>query len=467
MKTEPPENIFTAGSFLYLQGLLHFILVILLLFFSALVSGSEVAFLSLDKKRLEAEKKKNPHTSAKVDSVLKDQKKLLATILIANNFLNIGIVILTSSLIRTYLQFPEIHIYGIDISFKFLTEVVGITFLLLLFGEIIPKIYASRDNFRFAVFMSRPLFFSSQALSPLSTMMMWIYGFVEHRLGQRKHTLSVDQLSQALEITVEDKKDDKERRFLQGIVDFGSIETRQVMTPRIDMFALKYDTPFAEVLHMIISESYSRIPVYQESIDDIEGVLFVKDLLPLINKKEYPWTQLIHQPFFVPENKKLDDLLNDFKNKRIHLAIVVDEYGGTCGVVTLEDVIEEIIGDISDEFDEENTSYSKIDHDSYIFEGKTPLIDFYRIMQVAEEDLFEENKRDADTLGGFIMEIHKELPKRRQKIYFHNYTFTIHTVDKKRIKRIEVFRKKILPNKLITSNINPHNYLIFEPHHLW
>ncbi|XOD68887.1 MAG: gliding motility-associated protein GldE [Flavobacteriales bacterium AspAUS03] len=443
METEPPENIFTAGSFLYLQGLPHFVLVILLLFFSALVSGSEVAFFSLDKKQLEAEKKKNPHTSTKIASVLKDQKKLLATILIANNFLNISIVILTSSLIRTYFQFPEMHIYGIGVPLRFLIEIVGITFLLLLFGEIIPKIYASKDNFRFAVFMSKPLLFSSQVLSPLSTLMMRVYGFVEQRLGQKKDTLSVDQLSQALEITVEDKKDDKEREFLQGIVDFGSIETCQVMTPRIDMFALKYDTPFAEVLHMIISEGYSRIPVYQESIDDIEGVLFVKDLLPLIDEKEYPWNRLIHRAFFVPENKKLDDLLDDFKSKRIHLAIVVDEYGGTCGLVTLEDLIEEIVGDISDEFDEEDTSYSKIDHDSYLFEGKTPLIDFYRIMQVAEEDFFEKNKGNADTLGGFIMEIHKEFPKRRQKIYFHNYTFIIQTVDKKRIKRIEVLRKNI------------------------
>lgn len=441
METEPPESIFTEGNFLYLQSFFHFILLALLLFLSALFSGAEVAFFSLDRKRLEKEKKKNAQKSDKVCDILKDRKKLLATILITNNFLNIGIIILSSSLIGTYSKIPETYVYGISIPVKFLIEVVGITFLLLLFGEIIPKIYASKNNFYFASFMSRPLLFSSQVLSPLNKLMMWIYGLVERRIGRKKHTLSVDQLSQALEITTEDREDDKERQFLQGIVDFGSIETRQVMTPRIDMLALRYDTPFSEVLNTVILESYSRIPIYRKDIDDIEGVLFVKDLLPYINQKDCDWTQLMHPPFFVPENKKLDDLLNDFKNKRIHLAVVVDEYGGTCGLVTLEDVIEEIVGDISDEFDEEDTSYSKIDHNHYLFEGKTPLIDFYRVMQVDEEDLFEENKGDADTLGGFVMEIHTEFPKHRQKIRFHNYIFIIQAVDKKRIKRIEVFRK--------------------------
>lgn len=451
METEPPENIFTSGNLIYIQSFFHLALLALLLFFSALVSGAEIAFFSLDRKQLEKEKKKNAQKSVKVSDILKDRKKLLATILIANNFLNIGIVILASSLIKTYLNFPETYIYNIAIQLKFLLEVVGITFLLLLFGEIIPKIYASKDNFRFATFMSGPLSLCGRILSPLSNLMMWIYSLVEHRIGRKKHTLSVDQLSQALEITSEEKENDKERQFLQGIVDFGSIETRQIMTPRIDMFALKHDTPFVEVLNTVISEGYSRIPVYRENIDDIEGVLFVKDLLPYINQKEYCWTQLTHPPFFVPENKKSDDLLNDFKSKRIHLAIVVDEYGGTCGLVTLEDVIEEIVGDISDEFDEENTSYSRIDHNHYLFEGKTALIDFYRIMQMDEEALFEENKGDADTLGGFIMEIHKELPKHRQKIPFNNYDFIIQAVDKKRIKRIEVLRKENNESEITTQ----------------
>ncbi|XOD66836.1 MAG: gliding motility-associated protein GldE [Flavobacteriales bacterium Tduv] len=441
METEPPENIFNAGNLLYIQCFFHLAILTLLLFFSALVSGAEVAFFSLDRKRIEKEKKINAQKSARVSNILKDRKKLLATILIANNFLNIGIVILASSLIKTHLHFPETYIYNIAIPLKFLVEVIGITFLLLLFGEIIPKIYASKDNFGFSAFMSGPLSLFGQILSPLSNLMMWIYGLVERCIGRKKNTLSVDQLSKALEITSKDKKDAKERQFLQGIVDFGSIETRQIMIPRIDMFALKHDTPFVEVLNIVISEGYSRIPVYRENIDDIEGVLFVKDLLPYINQKDYRWKQLMHPPFFVPENKKLDDLLNDFKNKRIHLAIVVDEYGGTCGLVTLEDVIEEIVGDISDEFDKEDTSYSKIDHNCYLFEGKTALIDFYRIMQVDEENFFEEKKGEADTLGGFIMEIHKELPKKRQKIPFHNYDFIIQAVDKKRIKRIEVLRK--------------------------
>lgn len=427
---------------LYIQSIFNLFLLFILLFFSALISGAELAFFSLDRKQLEIEKKKNYQILLKVSNILKDRKKLLATILITNNFLNIGIVILASSLINLWIKFPKIYILGFFIPIKFLIEIFGITFILLIFGEIIPKIYASKNNFWFAYFMSTPILIFNRILSPLSNFMMSIYNLIERLIGQKKNNIfSVDQLSEALEITKKNKENDEEIKFLQGIVDFGTIETSQIMIPRIDMFALKHNATFKEVLKCI-SESYSRIPVYRENIDDIEGVLFIKDLLPYINKEEYSWTKLIHPPFFVPENKKLDDLLNDFKNKRIHLAIVVDEYGGTSGLVTLEDVVEEIVGDISDEFDEKNNnSYSIINKNRFIFDGKIPLIDFYRIMKITDDNIFEQKKGDADTLGGFIMEINKKFPRYKQKINFYNYDFIIEEVNKKRIKYIEVLKK--------------------------
>lgn len=427
---------------IYIQSLCNLFLLFILLFCSALISGAELAFFSLDRKQLEIEKKKNSHLLLKVTNILKDRKKLLATILITNNFLNIGIVILASSLINIWIKFPQTYIFGFSIPIKFLLEIFGITFILLIFGEIIPKIYASKNNFWFAYFMSTPILIFNRILSPLSNFMMCIYNLIERLIGQKKKNIfSVDQLSEALEITTKNQENDEEIKFLQGIVDFGTIETSQIMIPRIDMFALQHNASFQEVLKCI-TESYSRIPIYRENIDDIEGVLFIKDLLPYINKEEFAWIKLIHPPFFVPENKKLDDLLNDFQSKRIHLAIVVDEYGGTSGLVTLEDVVEEIVGDISDEFDEKNNhSYSIINNNRFLFDGKIPLIDFYRIMQIKDENIFEKNKGDADTLGGFIMEINKIFPRYKQSINFYNYNFIIQEVNKKRIKYIEVIKK--------------------------
>lgn len=411
----------------------------MLLLLAAIIAGAEIAFFSINKKQLEKEKKKDIIKANIVINIINNRKKLLASLLISNNFLNIGVVILSSFLINKYFTFPNIHLFKINISFKFLLEVVGITFILLLFGEIIPKIYASKDNFKFAVFMSKPIYFINKVLNPLIYIMMIMSNYIEQWIKKPKK-LSLYQLSQALKITI-NKKYDKDMIFLRKIINFGNIETRQIMTPRIDIFALNYDTSYEDVLNIIISEGYSRVPVYKENIDNIEGLLFVKDLLPFINKINFNWNKLVHLPFFIPENKKLDDLLKDFKEKKIHLAIVVDEYGGTCGLVTFEDVIEEIIGDIKDEYDEENLSYIKEDKNKYIFEGKISLIDFYRLMQIKEENLFEKHKGNADTLGGFIMQINKKLPLIKQKIKFYNYIFIIQSVDKKRIKRIEVIRK--------------------------
>ncbi|WP_185851655.1 gliding motility-associated protein GldE [Blattabacterium cuenoti] len=444
MEKESSTNIFLEleNTFLYIQIIIYFVLIIILLFFSALISGSETAFFCLEKKTLDKESKKNPSIGNRISRILKNKKKLLATILISNNFSNIGIVLLSSYLITIFFQDRYIFINKISIPINFLLEVGVLTFFLLLFGEIIPKIYASKNNFRFALFMSKPLLFLSNLLNPISQTMILISRFIDKKISKKKNMISVDQLSKALKIASSNKKNIQECQFLQRIVDFGNTETHQIMTPRIDVFALNKKTFFSNVLELVRHQGYSRIPVYKENIDDIEGVLFAKDLLPFIHEKKFEWTKLIHSPFFVPENKKIDDLLNDFKKKKIHLAIVVDEYGGTCGIVTLEDVIEEIVGDIVDEFDEENMSYSKLNQNNYLFDGKTSLINFYRIMGIEEEGIFEKEKGDADTLGGFLIEINKEFPKQKQRINFLNYSFIIKSIDNKRIKSIEVLRKK-------------------------
>ncbi len=440
MEKESSTNIFLEKT-LYL--VFYFALIIILLLFSALISGSETAFFCIEKKTLEKERKKNYYKGNIVFQILREKKKLLATILISNNFSNIGIVILSSYLITEFLQKKNLVIYKqIHIPIHFLLEVVVLTFILLLFGEIIPKIYASKNNFRFASFMAKPLIILSKILNPISKIIILISKSIDKKTIKKKNLISVDQLSKALKITSSNPKNVKECQFLQRIVDFGNTETHQIMTPRIDMFALNRNINFSNVLESVRNQGYSRIPIYKDSIDDIEGVLFAKDLLPFIYHKNFQWNRLIHSPFFVPEKKKIDNLLSDFKKRKIHLAIVVDEYGGTCGLVTLEDVIEEIVGDIIDEFDEEDMSYSKLNQNNYLFDGKTSLINFYRIMNIKEEVFFENKKGDADTLGGFIMEINKEFPKKKQKINFLNYSFIIKSIDHKRIKTIEVIRKK-------------------------
>ncbi|WP_341661920.1 gliding motility-associated protein GldE [Blattabacterium cuenoti] len=440
MEKESSTNIFLEKT-LYL--VFYFALIIILLLFSALISGSETAFFCIEKKTLDKERKKNSYKGNIVFQILREKKKLLATILISNNFSNIGIVILSSYLITEFLQKKNLVIYQqFHIPIHFLLEVVVLTFILLLFGEIIPKIYASKNNFRFAIFMAKPLIILSKILNPISKIIILISKYIDKKTIKKKNLISVDQLSKALKITSSNPKNVKECQFLQRIVDFGNTETHQIMTPRIDMFALNKNINFSNVLESVRDQGYSRIPIYKDSIDDIEGVLFAKDLLPFIYHKHFQWNRLIHSPFFVPEKKKIDNLLSDFKKRKIHLAIVVDEYGGTCGLVTLEDVIEEIVGDIIDEFDEEDMSYSKFNQNNYLFDGKTSLINFYRIMNIKEEVFFENKKGDADTLGGFIMEINKEFPKKKQKIKFLNYSFIIKSIDHKRIKTIEVIRKK-------------------------
>lgn len=396
-----------------------------------MVSASEVALFSLNQTDLDELNKTNSSKSSVINQLLSKPKKLLATILVANNFINIGIVILFSFSLNSIFSAIESTVI------KFIVEVILVTFLILLFGEVLPKVYASRNNVKFACFIAYPISILDKILSPVSIPLRSITNFIQEKLGKQKTNFSVDQLSQALELTSTEDTSQEEQKLLEGIVSFGNTDTKQVMSPRIDLFALDIEETFAEIFPKIVEKGYSRIPVYRDNIDHIEGVLFIKDLIPHINKKEFDWKTLLREPFFVPENKKLDDLLKDFQGMKSHLAIVVDEYGGTSGIVSLEDVIEEIVGDISDEFDDENINFSQIDDKNYLFEGKINLKDFYRIIDV-DEDLFEIRKGEAETLAGFILEILGNFPKKGQKIHFENCLFTIEVVDKKRVKQIKV-----------------------------
>ena len=408
-----------------------FITLFALLFCSALVSGAEVALFSLSQKDIEDTLQENPSKGKVISKLLEKPKKLLVTLLVANNFINIGVIILFSYL--GHQLFSTIS----STALKFSIEVSIATFLILLFGEILPKVYAGRNSNQFALRIAYPIAILDKLLSPISLPMRKATIYLHNKLGKQKTNFSVDQLSQALGLTNSEESSSEEQKILEGIVSFGNTDTKQVMSPRMDIFALEIEESFTAIFPKIIEKGFSRIPVYRDNIDQIEGVLFVKDLLPHINKVDFDWKTLLREPFFVPENKKIDNLLKDFQSMKSHLAIVVDEYGGTSGLVSLEDIIEEIVGDISDEFDGDNTNYSKIDEKNYLFEGKTNLKDFYRVIDV-DEELFETKKGEAETLAGFILEILGNFPKKDQKIAFENCTFTIETVDKKRVKQIKV-----------------------------
>lgn len=411
--------------------LFGFVGIFVLLFCSAIVSGAEVALFSLSQKDIEETLQENVSKGKIISELLEKPKKLLATLLVANNFINIGVVILFSFVGRNLFAAVNSSVL------KFILEVIVLTFLLLLFGEVLPKVYASRNNIKFAKLIVYPVAVLDKLLSPISLPMRSAIIYLHNKLGKQKTNFSVNQLSQALELTATDETSSDEQKILEGIVSFGNTDTKQVMSPRIDIFALEIEEIFSVICPKIIEKGYSRIPVYRDNIDQIEGVLFVKDLLPHINTSEFDWKSLLREPFFVPENKKLDNLLKDFQSMKSHLAIVVDEYGGTSGLVSLEDVIEEIVGDISDEFDDENINFSQIDDKNYLFEGKINLKDFYRIIEV-DEELFEIKKGEAETLAGFILEILGNFPKKDQKIVFQNCLFTIEAVDKKRVKQIKV-----------------------------
>jgi gliding motility-associated protein GldE len=438
-----PISIFLLLAFKFdLLITINSITLIILLICSALISGTEVAFFSLSQSQIDEEAEKTKGKSLVVQ-LLENPKKLLATILITNNFINILIVLLFAALGEVVFGDKDLSINWGFISIptyviQFTLEIVLVTFLILLFGEVLPKVYANRNAVQFSKLMSKPIHFLNIFLTLFSKPLIGLTNVVEKRLGGKNSNFSVEKLSQALELTSDHNTTKEEQKILEGIVTFGNTETVQIMKPRIDIFALSDAESYTDVLAKILKNGYSRNPVYHESIDNIIGVLYAKDLLAHLDKTKFKWQNLLRTPFFVPENKKLDDLLSEFQEKKNHLAIVVDEYGGTSGIVTLEDVIEEIVGDINDEFDDEDLSYSKIDENKYVFEGKTTIKDFCRVFDEEDEDLFEEEKGESETLAGFILEVSGKFPKKGDEINFHAYTFTVEALDRRRIKQVKV-----------------------------
>lgn len=439
MDIEPPSLLLIALA--NATQIVGIILLAVLLLCSALISGAEVAFFSLSATDFETNEDKSPSKRlAIVRRLLLRPKKLLATILIANNTINIAIVLLFESLSSVWFEGWDysIDLYLFDVSAIFLIKIGLAAFLILLFGEILPKVYASRNKLIFSTFMAYPLNALDKLFSPLSLPMRSATIYIENRFGKQKSGISVDQLSQALELTDEHDTTQEEQKILKGIVTFGNTDTKQVMKPRMEIFALSEDARYEDIMPEIIENGFSRIPVYKDSIDNITGILYVKDLMPHIDKKTLQWTKLTREAYFVPENKKLDDLLNEFKDMKMHLAIVVDEYGGTSGLISLEDIIEEIVGEISDEFDDEDLVFSKLDDNTFVFEGKTPLKDFYKVIQLEDATIFEEAKGEAETLAGFLLEISKGFPKKDEVINFNNYAFIIEAFDNRRIKQIKL-----------------------------
>lgn len=412
------------------------LLMILLLIMSALVSGSEVAFFSMSHDDLAKCKTSNVKSEQTILDLLKNPKQLLATILILNNFINVGIVTLSTFITWEIVGSKDTE--GILVAI--LTAII--TFLIVFYGEIVPKVYANQNNLSFAARMSLPLNFASKIVKPLSWVLMNLSNIIEKRVAQKGFSISVEELHQALEITSNQDTTEEEKGILKGIVNFGTLSVRQVMKSRLDITAFDIEDDYHVLMDEINKNGFSRIPVYRDTIDKIEGILYVKDLLPYIEEGEdFQWQSLLRPGFFVPESKKVDSLLKDFQEKRVHIAIVVDEYGGTSGLITLEDVIEEIVGEINDEFDEDiDVAYNKLDDNTYVFEGRTSLNDFSKIVG-EESSFFDEVKGDSESLGGLLLELNSKLPRAGEKISFKHFLFTVVSVDQKRIKRVRVFTK--------------------------
>lgn len=418
-------------SYLLFNG----VALIFLLIGSALVSGSEVAFFSLTKEDLAEISETNPEKGRFIGRLVSSPKRLLSTILILNNLINIAIVTLTT--------FVSWSIFGMNATgiIVVLIQTVGVTFAIVFFGEIVPKVYANQAKISFALNLAPYISFFNSALKPISAFLMAFSTIIEKRIQQKGYSLSVDELNQALELTTEDTPEE-EKEILKGIVNFGTLSVRQVMKSRMEITAVDAEIDFHELMDKINKSGYSRIPVFEETIDNILGILYIKDLLPHIDKDEtFEWKALIRKSFFVPENKKVDSLLKDFQKMRVHMAIVVDEYGGTSGLVTLEDLIEEIIGEINDEFDDTDTIFfQEIDSDTFIFEGKVSLNDFCKKLEL-DPQIFEEVKGESESLGGLLLELNSKLPKNGTKIPYENFEFTVLAVDSRKIKKVKVHLK--------------------------
>ena len=432
METEPPSTLLQLLTIdaSTITGVVFIVVLIALLLLSALISGSEVAFFSLgagELEELEDESTKHNH----IRELLSQPEELLGTILISNNFVNVGIVILSTYLLNTFFS-PELW----SPLLTFIIEILAITGVLLLFGEILPKVYANTARLNFARSVVPFIFRLHKILKPLSKRLSKTINRIN--IEGRGPSLSVDDLEQALELTNDEDSTEDEQRILKGIVRFGSTTVKEVMTPRTSVIAIDIKAPFHDTLAHIVDKGYSRIPVYEDQLDQIKGLLYVKDLLPYVDASDnFGWQDLIRTPFFVPESKKIDDLLKEFQQRRIHLAIVVDEFGGTSGVISLEDVIEEIVGEISDEFDDDDLVYSKLDDHNYVFEAQTPLIDFCRVLDLPK-DIFESVDGESDSLAGLVLELAGKFLEKNEEVTYEAFTFKVESVDQRKLIRIKV-----------------------------
>jgi gliding motility-associated protein GldE len=422
-------------------------ILILLLLLSALISGSEVAFFSLTQKDiLNCQTGDNPR-DRRIARLLRNPKRLLATILIVNNLVNVAFITLSTFMVWRIVGTQTTE----GLILVVLTALASAA--IVFFGEVVPKVYANHNNLGFARLAVGLLSVSSVVFRPLSLVLMSISSVIESRIGKKGFNLSVQELNQALELTTDDTTTDEEKGILKGIVNFGTLSVKQVMRSRMEITALDVEMDFHELMDKINKSGHSRIPVYSETIDKIEGILYIKDLLAHIEKEEdFQWQTLLRPGFFIPENKKVDSLLKDFQEKRVHMAIVVDEYGGTSGLITMEDVIEEIVGEINDEFDNDGIAFNKLDEHTYVFEGRTSLNDFCKIIG-EEVHMFDDVKGESESLGGLLLEIHSKLPRVGEKIPFNHFVFTVVSVDNKRIKRVRVYTNKPLldPKNLANS----------------
>jgi putative hemolysin len=411
------------------------IAIIVLLAGSAMASGAEVAFFSLGPNQLHEIRLKEDKADKAVLHLLEMPKHLLATLLISNNFFNVAIVIISTYVTNSLFDFSQIPYW-----LAFLIQVVVVTSLILLFGEVMPKVYATRSSMKLARFLAGPLRILMSIFYPLSSLLVRSTNLIDRRISRKAYNVSISELSDAIELTSGNNTPDEEKKILQGIVKLGDIEVKEIMKSRVDVTAVDIRISFKELIELIVEAGYSRIPAYEDSFDHVKGILYIKDLLPHLGREEdFNWRELLRDAFFVPENKKINDLLQEFQEKKIHMAVVVDEYGGTSGIVTLEDIIEEIVGEISDEHDEPSGDfeYSKLDEYNFIFEGKTSLNDFYKILDI-DDDLFDEIRGDADSLAGLILELMEKMPEKDEQVSYRQYTFTVKAVDKRRIKRVLV-----------------------------
>ncbi len=454
--SEPYQQVFillqqadlAVGSEVF-AGLVGVIIVLVFLGLSALFSSSENAFFSLSPSHLvELNEENSPSSAAALDLINEPDRKtgtrrLLATILLMNNLINIFIVIYSSYLFELFFDLKDWQTPLGTIDPNFFIQVVLITFLLVLLGEIIPKIYASQNNLKIVRLMAKPLKLCFTIFRPMVLLLAGSSSLFDKYLKNRMHSISMEEISQAIDLA-DKNKELEEKHILKGLINFGNTSVRQIMKPRTEVSCVDISTDAQELLKTINSGSYSRIPIYEDNFDQVKGILYIKDLLPHIHKTtNFNWRDLIRPTLFVPEHKKIDDLLQEFQDKRVHMAIVVDEYGGTSGIVTMEDILEEVFGEIKDEFDEAELAYSKLDENTFIFEGKTALHDIAKIVNLPL-DYFEKVKGDSETLGGLLMEIKEEIPSKGEKIIYNNIAFTVESADSRRIKRVKMYIDKTL-----------------------